>query len=195
MGSRYFFSGDHHFWHKNIIKPDYENRPFKDEEDNPDVEMMNEKMIDSWNNIVNKDDIVCYTGDIAFGGYKKTLKLLNQLNGKLIYVRGNHDKRSVLKALDESGKLMAPVTYIKELEIQNQHIVLSHCAFAVWFRNHYGSWNIFGHSHGNFEEVGKQLDVGVDAIAKRGLGYVPVPFEYVRGILDSRKRVIKDHHR
>ena len=194
MSPRYFFSGDHHFWHKNIILEDYENRPFW-KEDEPDVEAMNENMIEGWNKVVQPSDVVCYVGDISFGGYKKTSKILSRLNGKLLYVRGNHDDKSVLRALEESGKLIAPVTYLKELVIESQHIVLSHCAHKIWFRSHYGSWNIFGHSHGNLTEEGKQLDVGVDAIAKRGLGYVPVPFEYIRGILDSRKRVHHDHHR
>lgn len=195
MKPRYFFSGDHHFWHKNIILPDYEDRPFTNGDGEPDVELANEQMIAGWQETVTEDDVVCYTGNLSFGGYRKTLKILKQLPGKLMYVRGEHDKKAVLKALEESGKLVAPVTYVKELEIQKQHIILSQCAFEVWPRSHHGSWNIFGYSHGSLEEKGKKMDVGVDAIAQRGLGYKPVPFEYIRGILDSRRRVVPDYHK
>lgn len=194
MKPRYFFSGDHHFWHKNIIRPEYSNRkPFMGE-DGPDIEAMNKKMIADWQATVSENDVVCYAGDLCFGGYKKSLNLIEQLTGKFLYVRGNHDNKAVLRALEDSGKLLAPITYLKELEIEGQHIVLTHCAHKVWFNSHHGSWNLFGHSHGSLKEEGKQMDVGVDAIAAKGLGYIPVPFEYVRGILDSRKRHVVDHH-
>lgn len=192
MKTRYFFSGDHHFWHKNIIG--YEDRPFYDGEE-PDVEAMNEAMIEQWNTVVRPRDIVVYVGDLSFGGHKKTLGILRRLNGKLLYVRGNHDNKAVIKALEESEKLIAPITYVKELNIKTQHIVVSHYAFRIWPGSHYGSWNVFGHSHGNLTEEGKQIDVGVDAIAKRQLGYSPLPFEYIQGILDSRRRIELDHHR
>lgn len=195
MKSHYFFTGDHHFWHKNMIKEDYMNRPFRDDEDKPDVQMMNDEMIDRWNSIITKNDIVCYVGNISFGGYKKVREILEQLNGSFLYVRGDHDNKAVLQALQDSGKLVAPVTYIKELEINKQKIVLSPFALGVWPDYYRGSWNIYGGSFGTYKnETGKQMDVGVDAIAKRGLGYTPVPMEYVQAVLDSRRRHSPDYH-
>jgi len=194
MKPRYFFSGDHHFWHKNIILPEYENRPYMNDDSEPDVEAMNSDYIARWQEVVSDDDIVCYVGDLSFGGYKKTRQLLKELPGKLVYIQGNHDNKAVLKALDESGKLLFPVAYMHVMELEGQHIILSHCAFQVWFGSHHGSWNLYGHSHGNLKEVGKKMDVGVDAMCKRGLPPAPVPFEFIRGILDSRSIVHFDHH-
>lgn len=187
MKPRYFFTGDHRFWHKNVIKEDYEDRPFKDDNGDPDVILMNQKMIQTWNDKITDNDVVCYLGNFSFGGYKKTLDILSKLSGKLLYVRGNHDNKAALKALEQSGKLIAPVTYVKEIKVGTQHIVLSHHPYEIWFGCTYGTWNIHGHCHGKCEEKGKKMDVGVDAIADKGLGYAPVPFEYVQGILDSRR--------
>lgn len=170
-------------------------RPYRDKDEKPDVHAMNEDMIDRWNKIVTKDDVVCYAGNISFGGYKKVSEILEQLNGNLLYVRGDHDDKAVLRALEDSGKLIAPVTYVKEIEIERQKIVLSHFPFGAWSEYHRGSWNIYGSAFGMYKyERGKQFDVSVDAIADKGLGYTPVPFEYVRGILDSRRRHTPDYH-
>ena len=53
-----FVTSDLHFGHKNIIK--YENRPFKD------VEEMDQKLIENWNNKVGKDDTVYILGDFSW---------------------------------------------------------------------------------------------------------------------------------
>ena len=45
-----FVTADTHFNHENIIK--YCNRPFKD------VNEMNEVIINNWNSVVSKDDII-----------------------------------------------------------------------------------------------------------------------------------------
>lgn len=189
MKPRYFFTGDHHFWHKNIILPEYENRGFLDQNGAPDVEAMNEHLITSWNNNITDDDIVCHVGDLSFGGYRKTRQVLERLSGKMIFVHGEHDSSSVLKAIRESGKLLMDIAPVHEIEIENQFVILSHHPYRVWARSHHGSWNLHGHCHGSLEEIGKQMDVGIDAISKRGLDYTPVPFEIVRGILDSRSIV------
>lgn len=185
MKPRYFFTGDHRFWHKNIIE--YEDRPFLDANGEPDVVSMNQQLIETWNANITENDVVCYLGNLSFGGYNKTLDLLSKLQGKFLYVRGNHDNKACLKALEESGKLIAPVTYVKEIQIGKHHVVLSHHPFQVWFGCTYGTWNIFSHCCGHCSEEGKKMDVSVDAIAKKSLGYAPVSYEIVRGILDSRK--------
>lgn len=80
--SNIFFTADIHFNHSNIVK--YCNRPF----DN--IEEMNNKIIDSWNNTVKDDDIIYYVGDFCFKSKYKFWE--NKLNGKIIYFRGNHDR-------------------------------------------------------------------------------------------------------
>ncbi|KKL16922.1 hypothetical protein LCGC14_2490690, partial [marine sediment metagenome] len=45
---------------------------------------------------------------------------------------------------------------------KNQFIVVCHYAMRRWERSHYGSWQLYGHSHGRLEPIGLQHDVGVD---------------------------------
>ena len=53
------YISDLHFGHANIIKID--KRPFSD------VEEMNQKMIENWNNKVKSDDWVYILGDFCWG--------------------------------------------------------------------------------------------------------------------------------
>ena len=55
-----------------------------------------------------------------------------------------------------------------------QVIVLCHYALRVWDRAHYGSWHLYGHSHGQLPSLGLSLDVGVDCHGYRPLNLVEV---------------------
>ena len=94
---KYFFSSDYHFNHANIIR--YENRPFKD------VQEMNETIIRKHNERVKPEDTLFFMGDWGFYASKnaehrgegmpiRVDKLKSQMNGAIISVSGNHDKRS-----------------------------------------------------------------------------------------------------
>ncbi len=78
-----FYIADTHFGHANIIK--HCNRPFESADE------MDNTLIENWNNVVGKDDIVIVVGDFAFKGATHT-EYLAKLNGKIYLVRGNHDK-------------------------------------------------------------------------------------------------------
>jgi len=77
-----FFTSDNHFGHHNIIA--YCGRPFKN------VDHMDRVMIENWNSIVKPEDTVFHLGDMAF--HKKVPQYIEQLNGNIIWVKGNHDK-------------------------------------------------------------------------------------------------------
>ena len=87
-------TSDHHFFHANIIK--HCKRPYDNYED------MNKDMIKLWNERIKKDDIVLYLGDLSAcvkplvdKSKRKTLKsIVDQLNGKLYLIKGNHDNFS-----------------------------------------------------------------------------------------------------
>ena len=55
---RFWFTGDSHFNHTNIIK--YTDRPFKD------IYHMNETIIKNWNERVKDEDTVFHLGDFCF---------------------------------------------------------------------------------------------------------------------------------
>lgn len=79
-----WFTSDSHFCHKNIIK--YCDRPFLD------VEEMNSELIRRWNSVVAEDDIVYHLGDIYLGPADRAQSLFGALNGRIILIRGNHDR-------------------------------------------------------------------------------------------------------
>jgi len=81
-----YLTSDTHFNHKNIIR--YCNRPF------PNVDVMNNVIIENWNSRVKKDDIVYHLGDVALGNKASQPSLVQQLNGKIVLIRGNHDPKN-----------------------------------------------------------------------------------------------------
>jgi calcineurin-like phosphoesterase family protein len=101
----YFFTSDLHLGHANIIK--YCNRPFST------LEEMNNKIISNWNARVKKEDVVFHVGDFCFkntknnipkgeGDAQREVEYEKQLNGKIIFIQGNHDKNSQCKTPIES---------------------------------------------------------------------------------------------
>lgn len=79
---KYFVIADTHFDHANIIR--YCNRPYNS------VEEMNEDLIERWNSVVSKKDVVYILGDFGFGR-EVVAKFLPRLNGTCYLVKGNHD--------------------------------------------------------------------------------------------------------
>jgi calcineurin-like phosphoesterase family protein len=43
-----------------------------------------------------------------------------------------------------------------------QVIALCHYSMQVWELSNYGSWHLFGHTHGKLKGIGMSFDVGVD---------------------------------
>lgn len=82
-----FIISDTHFGHENIIR--YCNRPFSS------VEEMDRVMIENWNRVVGKDDLVLHLGDFCFYRRKtKVSELVGKLNGRKLLIMGNHDNHS-----------------------------------------------------------------------------------------------------
>ena len=81
-----FIVADLHFGHNNIIQ--YENRPFSNAEE------MDNRLIELWNSIVGKDDLVYVLGDFTLSRRKDVIaNLVNILHGRKILIMGNHDTR------------------------------------------------------------------------------------------------------
>ncbi|KKN06328.1 hypothetical protein LCGC14_1078240 [marine sediment metagenome] len=139
-----WFSSDHHFNHDAIRR--YSERPFAT------VEEMDVEMMSRWNAAVAPNDLVYYLGDLAFAPKDATRALLNQMHGRIYYVRGNHDRQM-------KGPSWDRFEWIKDyfdLKVDEQHIVLCHYAFETWNRSHHGSWHLHGHSHGSFDASATQ---------------------------------------
>lgn len=146
--------------HKNIIS--YCNRPYKT------VEEMNKDLIEKWNSVVKKDDLVYHLGDFCLGNKGKIKTLVNQLNGKINLVMGNHDNYNI-RFYYEAGFNRV---YDKSIIIQD-FFILSHVPFVPWETN--GRYvNIHGHTHDDdrFKTTSRTFNACVEMN-----GYKPVLFE------------------
>lgn len=149
--TNYFVTSDLHFHHKNILKFCNESRPYST------VEAMNEGLIEHWNSIIGEDDVVLHLGDFSFKGKEATEYILSRLNGNIVFVLGNHDK--VLRS--SIGGLTA-YDYL-EFRFNGVKVCCSHYPITCWNQQGRGSVQLFGHVHGSYEGIGRQIDVGFDA--------------------------------
>lgn len=138
----YYFTADEHYGHINILK--YCNRSFKD------ISHMDNEIIKRHNSLVKEKDTVFHLGDFTLKNADIANQYIARLNGKHIFLRGSHDNWD------------KKLPYILELKDGGIHIVMCHYAMRVWPRSHYGSIQLYGHSHGKLEPIGRQYDVGVD---------------------------------
>lgn len=93
------YTSDLHLDHINIIK--YCNRPFLKPDGSPDIWLMNKEIITRWNNIVHPNDITYVLGDFAMGKRSQIAPNRKRLNGKIILIKGNHDRS--ISAMLEAG--------------------------------------------------------------------------------------------
>jgi calcineurin-like phosphoesterase family protein len=66
------------------------------------VKEMNQGLIDNWNSVVSSGDLVYHLGDFAFrkkGDTNAFQKIVDQLNGQIILIKGNHDRTKEVKGI------------------------------------------------------------------------------------------------
>ena len=166
-----WFASDLHFNHDNLKL--LKRTCFKD------VKEMNITLINNWNEKIRKKDIVWYLGDWGF--FKNIVEfedIIGQLNGKINFIIGNHDLKKNIYRIEW---LFHSVNYWKLISIERQKIFLCHFPMLSWDKMHSGSWNLYGHSHGNCSSLINQLDVSVD-----NCNYYPISFEEVKKIMENR---------
>lgn len=183
-----FFTSDLHIDHKNIIK--HSNRPFES------VEEMNKALIDNWNRVVGQRDTIYVLGDFSFGRPEEAVMTLRHLSGTKFLIEGNHDKGCVkFKPFRDQ---FAGVRQLHEINVPDvdahlgqQKIVMCHYAMRVWNKSHYGSWQLYGHSHGSLKDDPNSLstDVGVD-----NTNYSPISYDQVKAIMKTKTWKPIDHH-
>lgn len=168
-----FFTADEHYGHANIIK--FCNRPFENDRE------MDEDIMAEHNEVVGPGDTVIHGGDVSWRSVNRTIEIVKRLNGKHIMIKGSHD-RVMEKIAKKQPDLFEYVGYIYELMVHNKyHIIICHYNMRTWPRSHYNSWQLYGHSHGRLEPVGKQHDIGVDSNDFR-----PVSFDQLKDIMDTK---------
>lgn len=81
--ARVFFTSDLHFGHKNLCQG---LRGMT-------VEESDKLIIDNWNKVVTKRDLVYVLGDITMENQNDIPKYIKQLNGRIVLIGGNHDTK------------------------------------------------------------------------------------------------------
>ena len=123
-----FVISDLHLGHKNICRWSPKRR-------GPDVEAHDAWIIEQWNSVVKKRDVVWVLGDVAFS--HEGLAKVPLLNGMKYLITGNHDKYRA-EAYQEHFKLKPGICRLKGMWLSHAPIHPSELR---------GRLNIHGHSH------------------------------------------------
>lgn len=156
--SNVWFTSDHHFFHRNILKFMKDTRP-----QFSSIEEMNEGLIQSWNEQVKPRDIVYHLGDFAYRfnrHYDNMTNFTQRLNGHKFLCIGNHDM-DFIKAIDKS--IFMEIFHLKTYKLYKKKIVICHYPMLEWDGSSKGSWHLHGHSHGKKTiKLYNSIDVGID---------------------------------
>lgn len=162
-----FFTADTHFFHEALLgENDFAPRPFET------IEKMHQVMIASWNHVVTDHDTVYHLGDVAMHpayekGFPEVLALIDQLQGKIVFIKGNHDTRSFFRYLknNDPGLLGKPKFLFEDvgalIKFDHQQFLLTHYPMLLGITKN--SRNLHGHIHHYSVPIAENLNVGVDA--------------------------------
>ena len=132
---------------------------------------------------------------------------LYQLNGRLRWLKGNHDSDTEMDEALEQGVVewIGQVRYVRH---RRRKFWLSHYPHYYWEgsgRTENPTYHLFGHCHDDLKVdpgSGRLMDVGVDAVAKRlaphpvsqldPADYRPINFEEVIEVLERESP--RSHH-
>ena len=175
-----WFTSDLHLGHANIIK--YCNRPFKA------VEHMNKVLIKKWNERVKPEDTVFHVGDFCFkntsGGKRGEGQLTpaveweQQLNGKIIFISGNHDGNNSCKTPIRNITILMGGKRIQLIH-NPEHIIAAN--YDLYFTGHvHQHWvtNSFKVQFG----IAECVNVGTDVH-----NFYPVTFNELIGIYNRER--------
>lgn len=164
-----FVTADTHFFHSDLLgADDFAPRPF------PNVQVMNQTIIDNWNAKVAPNDAVYHLGDIALyftkpakKSHAAVLDVLNQLNGHLVLIKGNHDSRDLFKYLAAHNYEFGGAPKFRFHDVG----VLLKYDHRQYYLTHYPLMlgiapqiiNLHGHIHHYAVPVKENINVGVDS--------------------------------
>lgn len=180
-----WFTSDWHFNHDRefIWKP----RGFNS------VEEMNETIVSRHNEVVKPDDMVYVLGDLMLGpDTEKGLELISRLNGRICFVRGNHDTdKRVQEYLRSFIVCMGDAYSMKQ---NGYHFYLSHYPTLTANLEKESlkqcTLNLFGHTHQTtnfYNDMPFMYHVGVDSH-----NCYPVSIEQVIQDMNDKVRECKD---
>jgi len=127
----------------------------------------NDGLIERINATLGADDILIHAGDVAWSDATKLQEFRDRVNVKEVYVAiGNHDKESDLVRLYGRERVAERFQFT----IGKQIVIVDHYPGDRWHQSHYGSYLLFGHTHGAVNASRRtnpayslSIDIGVDS--------------------------------
>ena len=132
-----YYIADMHFGHNNILA--FDNRPYNT------VAEMEDDMIKKWNKKVTQKDTVYVLGDMFWKNVDGE-RILPQLNGNIILIKGNHDKAFCF------DKFKIPQYQYLEIKDNGRNVVLCHFPIPSFNKHYYpNNYHLYGHVHDSWE--------------------------------------------
>ena len=174
-----WFTSDTHYSHTNICRG-VSRWGNHDEDGNfevnigatrdfPDLEVMNDLIVDNINNNVDENDYLIHLGDWSFGGIERVTEFREKINCKnIVLILGNHDHH--IQREKHLQKLFTHVTHYDELKVTQRHdshkFVLCHYPIISWNNQRNGAYMLHGHQHlkgdSRFcDRQEKRMDIGL----------------------------------
>jgi len=177
-----YITSDLHFGHTNIMKFCPKTRGHY-----KDVAHMHSEMIRMWNETVNPEDTVYILGDVAFLPADQAVAILKSLNGSLILIEGNHDRKALKDAAFR--RCFKEIHKYYDTVYNGIRIIMFHYPILEWDQMHRGAVHFYGHKHGNLSglEHYRARDAGYDATGN----VVTLIDDLIKDALTGQ---VKEHH-
>lgn len=157
------------------------------------VDEHDENIIEAWNSVVKKGDVVYILGDECLGDRDKGYKNIARLNGCKHLIRGNHSQLKTQEHKDVFQDIRDYKRISVSIDGRKQGIIMCHFPIISWDSMTHGTWMLFGHCHGNLHDFGgKMLDVGLDTRPNKDMK--PWHLDEINEYMKSRDSKIWDHH-
>lgn len=142
---------------------------------------MNEELINRWNSVVGKEDVVWHLGDFGMGDKDFITVARARLNGRIYLILGNHDKHSVKWYYDCGFDRV----YDRPV-IVDDFFILSHYPMTA-NANLYGY--IYGHVHD--DETYKDYTSNSFCACVERINYTPILLEAAKKKMYNYKKITK----
>lgn len=168
-----YVTADTHFQHQNIIKFNPATRKYANAAE------MDAALINEWNQTVLPEDTVYILGDFSFGHVNRAIEIAEELNGKKILIKGNHDGAFLRNR--KFREQFVQVTDYLDLKYNDISVIMFHYPILLHRNAHKNpiknensvdysnvSVHLHGHVHGATTGLEKYRvkDVGVDATSR-----------------------------
>ena len=136
------------------------------------VEEMNEAIVENWNSVIKPDDEIWHLGDMALGDIDDACKYINQLNGVIRWIRGNHCTSKKINKIIGECPAVREIGYAYQFKYKKLNFYLSHYPTLTDnfdTNSHFNQHviNLHGHTHqqDNFLNINNPFmyHVGVDS--------------------------------